>query len=125
MRDALQFFIASVPSELPCTYVLGTLQELGTQAESLHKSLFAGLQFQSQACFILIGEPRLTRAYQSGLLRLGLERTQIHCCQSVETGAISLRSMTGTLFLKGSRLHKLETLLPVDAVPESSFVGGI
>jgi UDP-N-acetylmuramyl pentapeptide synthase len=124
MRDALQFFIASVPRDVPCTYVLGTLQELGTQAEALHRSIFAGLQFQSQARFILIGEPSLTRAYQRGLLALGLERTQIRCCQSVETGATRLRSMTGTLFLKGSRLHKLEALLPVDAVPESSFVGG-
>lgn len=124
MRDALQFFIASVPRDVPCTYVLGTLQELGTQAEALHRSIFAGLQFQSQARFILIGEPSLTRAYQRGLLALGLERTQIQCCQSVETGATRLRSMTGTLFLKGSRLHKLEALLPVDAVPESSFVGG-
>ena len=124
MRDALQFFTASVPSETSCTYVLGTLQELGTQGEALHKSLFAGLKFQRQARFILIGEPSLTRAYQSGLVTLGLERQQILCFQSVEAAANSLRSIAETVFLKGSRQHKLETVLPVDAVPESSLLGG-
>ena len=75
----MQFFISAVASDLPCTYVLGTLQELGTQGDSRHESLFAGLQFQRKAHFILVGEVSLARAYQAGLLALGVERERIIC----------------------------------------------
>jgi UDP-N-acetylmuramoyl-tripeptide--D-alanyl-D-alanine ligase len=122
MRDALQFFIASVPSDLPSTYVLGTLQELGSQGESLHKSLFRGIEFQREVDFILIGEPNLTQAYQAGLLAAGVEHERIICIRTTEDGASKLRSIAGNVFLKGSRQHKLERLLPDDAVPEPSFI---
>ncbi|MGB0418179.1 MAG: UDP-N-acetylmuramoyl-tripeptide--D-alanyl-D-alanine ligase [Opitutales bacterium] len=122
MRDALQFFIAAVPKDVPCTYVLGTLQELGAQGESLHKSLFEGIEFQGEVRFILVGESHLTRAYRDGLLAVGVEQKRIICFRSTEASASTLRSISGNVFLKGSRQHKLETLLSVDAVPEPSFI---
>lgn len=122
MRDALQFFTAAVPYDLRCTYVLGTLLELGPQGESLHQSLFEGIEFQREARFVLVGESHLTRAYQTGLLAVGVEHKHIICIESTAVGASKFGSITGTVFLKGSRQHQLETLLSVDAVPEPSFI---
>ena len=78
--------------------MLGTLQELGIQGESLHKSLFVGLQFQREASFILIGDASLTQAYEVGLLALGIHKKRIARFESVEATPLTLKFNEGTFF---------------------------
>lgn len=120
MRDALEYFIDSVPANQRSYFVLGTLLELGTQSEAWHRSLMRGIRFGSLATFLLVGEPALTHAYREGLVAEGVSPSQILEFQATDACLSKLRSVAASIFLKGSRQHKLESLLPENAVLEPS-----
>lgn len=112
MQDALQAFVASVPTEQPRIYVLGGMNELGAEAEGWHQQVGAGLTLRPQDRAYLIGSAKLTQAYCRGLQQAGAAAEQVRCAEKAENVKSEIAAQPGALFLKGSRVYALERVLP-------------
>jgi UDP-N-acetylmuramoyl-tripeptide--D-alanyl-D-alanine ligase len=114
MRDALSAFIVSVSDELPRAYVLGAMNELGPQAETLHWEIGHELSLRPQDRAFFVGPKVLTDAYYSGAMASGARPDQLQSAETIEKIKSIIAEFSGALFLKGSRSYGLEKLLPVN-----------
>lgn len=112
LLDALIAFTRAAPERMPRCYVLGAMNELGVDAEALHRRCGAAVQLRADDRAIFLGPPELTTAYQEGALAAGADSTQVCCAQATDAIQTEVTDFRGAIFLKGSRSYQLETLLP-------------
>lgn len=112
MSDALAAFCRAMPSEAPRCFVIGTMNELGEEAIAMHREIGKGIQPGKRDRVFLVGPAALTGAYSDGLLEEGASRRQIEQVTDVEIIKSEVANFSGNIFLKGSRSHRLEAILP-------------
>lgn len=112
MLDALAHFPEAVPAELPRCYVLGAMEELGDAAVSWHRRVGARIPHRADDRLVLVGAPELTAAYAEGAREAGYAAERIRVAETAEAVADEAGAFAGAVFLKGSRSHALERLLP-------------
>ena len=105
MADALSFFHRLAGAK-PRLYVIGGMEELGNDSERFHRELGQSLPLRSGDRVVLVGES--ARPVQDGIGNL--ERVDFFNC--VEEGRPLVDEFEGAVFLKGSREHRLEMLVP-------------
>lgn len=113
MRDSLQAFESTFERGLPRLFVLGTMYELGEDAASFHRQVTQRLKVRDQDQFILVGDQ--AGAYEEGLKVHGLTPERVRCVASVCEIPQAVSGFEGVVFLKGSRLNRLENLIPAEA----------
>ncbi len=110
MRDALNNF-ASIASDAPKMYVLGTMAELGIAAHRHHKEIGSIIPYSEGCKAVLVGVNAET--YKTGLLEKGWEEENIFICENSEQAKAIVQSFeNGFVFIKGSRVCELEKSLP-------------
>lgn len=97
----------------PQTYILGSMAELGEASTYWHEETASRLQPPPGSLIILIGDG--AEAMRKGLLKSGHAESSIRTLPSAfEVGPL-IEDIEGAIFLKGSRRHQLETLIPEGA----------
>lgn len=109
MVDAFKAFVDAVPVGLPRCYVLGAMNELGSNELRLHREVAESLKLRQRDRVCLVGPQHLTNAYCEGL---SVQPEQITVADSVEKIDSVIAPYSGAIFLKGSRSYALEKLLP-------------
>ena len=109
MADALIAFSKAVPDTLARCYVLGAMNELGSEAERLHAESVEALSLRAQDLVCLVGPAELRAAYRKGLQA---SAEQIHEAESADCLESIIASFRGAFFVKGSRAFALEQLFP-------------
>jgi UDP-N-acetylmuramoyl-tripeptide--D-alanyl-D-alanine ligase len=115
MADALATFQAVAPAHEPRLYVLGCMEELGTEAANYHRALGRQLGLRSGDRLFVIGD--LAREVGAGLLETGDFTRQLQIVSTLEPVEAVLADWSGSVFIKGSRRHQLERLLEPNDVP--------
>lgn len=117
MADALATFAAVAPAAEPRLYVIGGMEELGPDAAALHRQLGRALRLREGDRLFVIGD----HADQvcAGVADQGELSPHVRAVDSLEPVAAVLAEWHGAVFLKGSRRHRLETLLA--ATPEPAL----
>ena len=113
MRDSLKAFESSFTESLPRLYVLGSMYELGNDAESYHREVTARLRIREIDHVICVGN--YADQYRVGLEYAGVSEERISCYDAAAKAADQVINFEGAVFLKGSRLNRLETLIPANA----------
>jgi len=113
MRDSLIAFESTFESTLPRLYVLGSMYELGDDSESYHREITARMKARECDRFVFVG--KYAREYQAGLAYNGINLTNVYCTEAAENAKDIVSQFEGAIFLKGSRLNRLETLIPASA----------
>ena len=101
-------------------YVDTNLNELGLQANQFHRSVGRALKLNSVDRLWFGGPAKLTSQYCLGAKESGCSLDQIRCEDSVNKLKSDIAEFDGALFLKGSRIYELETLLPDNFSPSLS-----
>jgi UDP-N-acetylmuramoyl-tripeptide--D-alanyl-D-alanine ligase len=101
MRDALAAFERLAPPPAPRLFLLGCMEELGGGAERYHRELGEAL---------VLG-PETVKA---GALARGAGAEQILASAAAADAAPLVGGFAGSIFVKGSRKHRLETALRLD-----------
>jgi len=112
MIDSLQAFQRSAPPALPRCYIIGAMNELGEMAESFHVSVGERLALRPEDTAVFVGPDALTAAYLRGAASNGVGSGQIRSVENTAGIESMVADFKGALFLKGSRSHQLEKLLP-------------
>ena len=105
MADALSFFHRLSQSK-PRLYVIGGMEELGQESERLHRELGERLPLRQDDRVVLIGES--ARSVGEGIG----DSQRVEFFDRAEEARERLNSFAGAIFLKGSREHRLEILVP-------------
>ena len=108
MADALAAFSEAVPRDVARCYVLGAMNELGSEEEGLHTEAVEGLSLRAEDLVCLVGSAKLRAAYRAGL---EASEDQVHEAESAESIQSVVASFSGALFFKGSRSFALEQLI--------------
>ena len=112
MLDALLAFKLGTQAYTHKLYILGAMNELGADAESLHQGITRGLPPEGNTQLIFIGPEALTSAYRQGALSAGWDQAAVHSYDSVKYVKSVVENFSGAVFLKGSRTCHLEVLIP-------------
>lgn len=119
MSDALDTFYAVAPAKEPRLFVLGGMEELGTNAAGYHRDLGRTLHLRAEDFLFVIGDHAAT--VRTGALENGNQSAQIEVITSLEPVIRRLADFQGAVFIKGSRRWQLERVLePAVAAPHSS-----
>tara|TARA_Y100000588_G_scaffold127222_1_gene139452 strand:+ start:6285 stop:7682 length:1398 start_codon:yes stop_codon:yes gene_type:complete len=105
MADSLSFF-HRFSGMKPRLYVIGGMEELGSDSERFHRELGQSLPLRSDDRLVLVGES--ARPVQDGMDDLD----RVDFFNSVEEARSLVDEFEGAVFLKGSREHRLELLVP-------------
>jgi UDP-N-acetylmuramoyl-tripeptide--D-alanyl-D-alanine ligase len=118
MADALTTFTAIAPATEPRLYVIGCMEELGTEAPVYHRQLGRSLPLRDNDIVYVIG----TQAGEvgAGLREKGIADRQVHLVDSLEPVAAALAEWRGSVFVKGSRRYQLERALERPVSPSLS-----
>lgn len=116
MSDALAAFRRSMPSAEPRCYIVGTMDELGDNSVDMHCQIGRIMELRESDSVFLVGPDALTQAYSKGLLETGIHPQTMEAVTSVEKIQMIVAKFTGNIFLKGSRSHQLEKVLPQEIV---------
>lgn len=109
MTDAIETFNETAGAERPRLYVLGCMEELGPEAAMFHHALGRALRLRPQDRAWVIGDH--AAAVCAGAQEAGLPAGQVRPAGDLAPVRAALETFTGSVFLKGSRRHQLETLL--------------
>lgn len=109
MRDALSFFSERFVGG-PRLFVIGSMRELGRASEAAHHSIGEILRLSKGDRAIFIGES--APLMQAGALASGNPPDRLAIYGSADDARSDVRAFRGSIFLKGSRAFKLETLIP-------------
>jgi UDP-N-acetylmuramyl pentapeptide synthase len=109
MADAIDAFNGAVRADLPRLYVLGSMEELGTEAAVYHRQLGRQLHLRRGDFLFTIGSQ--ATALREGLLENGNDPAQVAVITDLAPVRDRLTGFTGAVFLKGSRRYQLETVL--------------
>ena len=117
LRDSFAAFAMQTP-EGPRLLVIGSMRELGGDAEHLHRETAAALPWAASDAAIFIGP-------YAEVLREGARLAKqppgiIETYEATADAEGALKAFAGPVFLKGSRAFALEQLVPEDAVPVAS-----
>jgi len=112
MADALDTFTAVAPAGEPRLYILGTMEELGADSAALHRRLGRSLRLRPGDRLFALGDQ--ADEICAGVLDQGGITPQVQAVASLEPVAECLAGWHGAVFLKGSRRHRLETLLATE-----------
>ena len=115
MVDALAAFGEIAPADLPRVYVLGGMEELGAEAARLHREVGQALRLRPDDHVYVLGAE--SGSLRSGALAAGAAPGQIEIVTSLEPVRTRLETFQGAVFVKGSRQHRLETVVPQAASP--------
>jgi UDP-N-acetylmuramyl pentapeptide synthase len=88
------------------------MNELGEMAESFHVSVGERLALRPEDTAVFVGPDALTAAYLRGAASNGVGSGQIRSVENTADIESMVADFKGALFLKGSRSHQLEKLLP-------------
>tara|TARA_Y100001934_G_C12326745_1_gene762988 strand:- start:432 stop:1829 length:1398 start_codon:yes stop_codon:yes gene_type:complete len=113
MADALSFF-HRLENEKPRLYVIGGMEELGLESEQLHRELGSSLPLRPEDRVLLIGDS--AEAVGEGIG----QSDQVEYFAAAEQAREHVDSFSGAVFLKGSREHRLEILVPGFGEDESN-----
>lgn len=109
LHDTLEFFIRSLPLELPRLYVLGGMRELGNEAEAAHRRVGSWVPPRPQDRAVLIGE--YAGLMVEGLEKVGWPGSQLFVAADAEEAEPVVERFSGAVLVKGSRHYALERLL--------------
>lgn len=112
MVDAFAAFSRSISSEEPRCYVVGTMNELGENSADMHRETGSKIELRAGDKLFLVGPESLTRAFAEGTIKNGTNSGQIELVADVEMIKSTVANFSGNIFLKGSRSHQLEKILP-------------
>ena len=104
---------------MPKLYVLGGMEELGEKGRELHSKVGASSEVESKDLYVMIGEKAGWLA--PGFLEAGARDDQLILLKEQESARSLVEEFQGAIMLKGSRVNKLEQLLPswaIDTVTE-------
>ena len=107
MADALDAFDRSTPQNIARFYILGAMDELGTNAPAQHEAIGHLLKLRPKDRAAFVGSTEVTEAYASAI-----SAEQYIRADSVEKIKSTIAQFEGAIFLKGSRNYSLEKLLP-------------
>jgi UDP-N-acetylmuramoyl-tripeptide--D-alanyl-D-alanine ligase len=106
MADALRAFRRLAGGREPKLYILGGMEELGSDEARYHRELGAGLDLAPADRVLVVGpQGPLVR---QGALEAGARPEQIVLADTAAEGAALAAGFTGAIFVKGSRKHQLE-----------------
>lgn len=109
MADALNTFHEIAPLAEPRLFVIGGMEELGTEGTRYHRELGRRLNLRPEdRVFVMGGEAHQVRL---GAVEAGADPDQLEVVDSIEPIATALAAFQGAVFIKGSRRYRLERLL--------------
>lgn len=114
MSDALDTFYAIAPAAEPRLFVLGGMEELGTETVEFHRALGRTLRLRASDQVFVIGEN--AEAVRAGFLAAGGRPEQLAVVSSLEPVAARVTGWRGAVFVKGSRRYALEKVLEANPV---------
>ena len=115
MREAIETFSKRF-FEQPKLYVLGSMNELGEESQSLHRSTGAGFTMSASDRAVLCGPH--AEAMREGMLSGGTSSSAVTIVERAEQARLQVQAFHGAILLKGSRSYGLECLLPEDEMIE-------
>lgn len=109
MADALTTFDAIAPAAEPRLYVIGCMEELGTEAAAHHRTLGRSIPLRAFDRLFAIG----THAEEiaAGLRERGEGALPVQIVSSLDPVAACFADWHGAVFIKGSRRYQLEHVL--------------
>ncbi len=113
MEDAFSAFSLFAPPEKARLYILGCMAELGELSPRLHREVGGRLQLRMEDKAVLLGDD--SGHFKEGMIAAGAHESQIKIPDSLEEIDAVLESFRGAVFLKGSRVYRLERLIPEGA----------
>lgn len=113
MVESYETFRQLAHEELPRLLVLGGMAELGERAAELHEQTGQKMPMREQDRAIVLGAE--AEAFAAGLREAGArdDQLEINPARGEATQMIAL--FEGAVFVKGSRVYRLEDLLPMEA----------
>lgn len=111
MADALATFTAIAPPAEAWLYVIGCMEELGTEGAAYHRALGRSIALRPQDHLLVIG----THSHEvcTGVLEQGDFTRQLQMVSSIEPIAAAVAEWYGAVFVKGSRRYQLEKIIEV------------
>lgn len=109
MLDALQVFRAIAPEDQPRLLVLGCMEELGPDAPTYHRQLGERLGLRSGDQAFVIGT--WAEDVHAGARSAGVAVGQVQVAESAAAITAVVAAWGGSVFVKGSRRYRLETVL--------------
>lgn len=113
MHDALAAFAAMAPADQARLYLIGGMEELGTDSVAYHRRLGEALArlLRAQDRALVLAAPEAAEAVVAGSAR-----STVVAAPDLATLRARLEAHDGAVFIKGSRRYQLETLLLPNAV---------
>jgi len=108
MRDALEGFVELAPESKPRLFVFGCMEELGENAEMLHRELGEHWPMRSEDSLIVLGTN--AAAFAEGIWSR-MSNAVVSINPDFQSAARAVHDFSGAIFLKGSRRYTLEKLL--------------
>lgn len=118
MADALEGFRAAAPRGEPRLYVIGCMEELGSDSPRYHHELGRSLALRRADRVVAVGS--LASSIRAGALEAGCDPGQIEVADSIEPLHARLAAFRGSVFVKGSRRHGLEKAFALPEYAEAS-----
>lgn len=113
MGDALDAFYAVAPDSEPRLFVIGCMEELGNESAMYHRALGRSIRLHpGDHLFIIGGE---AGSVAQGAIGNGVPKSQVEVVTSLDPVRARLASFRGSVFVKGSRRYRLETILTGEA----------
>ena len=109
MADALAAFDAVAPAQEPRLYIIGSMEELGSEAEAYHRALGRSLELRAGDEVFLVGTHAAD--IRAGAIESGDVARQLHIAPSADALAATVGNWRGAVFVKGSRRYQLERVL--------------
>lgn len=109
MADALETFYDVAPAEERRLFVIGGMEELGAEAEMLHRALGRSLRLRAGDVLFAIGDH--AAAVTTGAREGGGKDEQVKAAKDVAEIAGVFAEWKGAVFVKGSRRWALERIL--------------
>lgn len=122
MRDAIDGFVDLAPESQPRLFVFGSMEELGAEAERLHRELGEYLPMRSQDSLIVFGTNAAALAEGVGSRSLN---AAISINPDFSDAERVVRVFRGAVFLKGSRRYALEKLVGPVSMTEAAATKGV
>ena len=113
MADALSAFDDLTKDDFNRLYILGGMEELGAESEAKHVELGHRLRLRDgdQVCVIGTGN----HAVKIGAVAAGAKPEQIELLNDLEGLGQRVATWPGSVFVKGSRRYRLETVVATEA----------
>ena len=112
MLDSARFFDESTSDQNTRTFVIGTMNELGSGSAEMHREVAAQIPLRKSDVVACVGE--FAHAIAAGVSERAENVTDILVFSDVEKLVDDWVRFRGPIFLKGSRGLKLERLLDLD-----------